>query len=206
MPRTLNSIEAIVQRNKDGKPTLIQETINKPTPESHQAVVKITHIAQNPTDVQSFDKDAMGDGSVFGCDFSGIVESIGDNVTRVEPGDKIAGLIWGGTSFPHIHNNTFTNCPRRNQRPRRIRTVHPRRRAYQLQDSKQHHPRSSIDCPPRRRHSLARPVLQRLPPHSPQERCHRPRLGRQLLRRPIHNPACAHAGPQRHHHVFAAQL
>jgi NADPH:quinone reductase-like Zn-dependent oxidoreductase len=89
-------MEAIIQRNKDGKPTLVQETIDKPHPESHQALIAITHIAQNPTDVQSFDSNAMGDGSVFGCDFSGVVESIGDNVTRVEPGDKIAGLIWGG--------------------------------------------------------------------------------------------------------------
>lgn len=46
--------------------------------------------------VQSFDRNAMGDGAVFGCDFAGTVEEVGKNVSRVKKGDEIAGLIWGG--------------------------------------------------------------------------------------------------------------
>lgn len=41
---------ALVQRNKDGKPTLSKDKIPKPTPKENQVVVKISYAAQNPTD------------------------------------------------------------------------------------------------------------------------------------------------------------
>ncbi|KAF1964489.1 hypothetical protein BU23DRAFT_585559 [Bimuria novae-zelandiae CBS 107.79] len=53
-------------------------------------------MAQNPTDIQSFDTNALGDGSVFGCDFAGVVEEVGEKVKIVETGDVMARLIWGG--------------------------------------------------------------------------------------------------------------
>jgi NADPH:quinone reductase-like Zn-dependent oxidoreductase len=46
--------------------------------------------------VQSFDGDAFGDGAVLGCDFAGVVEQVGSEVSRLKVGDKIAALIWGG--------------------------------------------------------------------------------------------------------------
>ena len=46
--------------------------------------------------VQSFDGDAFGDGAVLGCDFAGIVEQVGSEVSRLRVGDKVAALIWGG--------------------------------------------------------------------------------------------------------------
>ena len=44
--------------------------------------------------------NAFGDGAVLGCDFTGIVESLGKSVTKVKVGDRIAGLVWGGLNFP----------------------------------------------------------------------------------------------------------
>jgi NADPH:quinone reductase-like Zn-dependent oxidoreductase len=46
--------------------------------------------------VQSFDRNAAGDGSIFGCDFVGTVESVGADATRAQKDDIIAGLIRGG--------------------------------------------------------------------------------------------------------------
>ncbi|KAF2008442.1 GroES-like protein [Aaosphaeria arxii CBS 175.79] len=91
-------MRAVVQRNSTngGKPTLSNESIPLPKLESHQLLVKISHVAQNPTDVQSLDSNAFGDGSVFGCDFVGTVEKIGEAVTSKAEGDVVAGLIWGG--------------------------------------------------------------------------------------------------------------
>ncbi|KAF2729485.1 GroES-like protein [Polyplosphaeria fusca] len=88
---------ALVQRKKDGKQTLTKETIARPVASAHQVLVKLSHAAQNPTDVvQSFDRSAFADGAVLGCDFVGVVEEIGPNVTRLKNGDIVAGLLWGG--------------------------------------------------------------------------------------------------------------
>jgi len=91
-----DTVTALVQRNVNGKPAFAKERVQKPQPEAHQLLVRISHVAQNPTDVQSFDRNAAGDGSVFGCDFVGTVESVGANATRSKKDDIIAGLIRGG--------------------------------------------------------------------------------------------------------------
>lgn len=43
--------KALVQRNtSDGKQTLSLEALPKPKPEANQMLVKVSHVAQNPTD------------------------------------------------------------------------------------------------------------------------------------------------------------
>ncbi|PWN18414.1 NAD(P)-binding protein [Microstroma glucosiphilum] len=79
------------------------------------ARLALSHVAQNPTDVQSLDSNAFGEGTVLGCDVLGIVEEVsqgggeidftagsaggshaGDVAHQVQKGDLLAGLIWGG--------------------------------------------------------------------------------------------------------------
>ncbi|KAM5344922.1 hypothetical protein ACJ41O_010784 [Fusarium nematophilum] len=86
----------VVTADSNGTPKLVKQEIPVPQPSEHQVLVKVSHVAQNPTDVQSFDSHAFGDGSVLGCDFVGVVEATGPNVTRISKGTTIAGLIWGG--------------------------------------------------------------------------------------------------------------
>lgn len=88
---------ALIQRVKDGdKPRLVREPVPIPQPGPHEVLVKVSHVGQNPTDVQSLDSNAFGDGTVLGCDFVGTVEKLGAEVSRAKEGDTIAGLIWGG--------------------------------------------------------------------------------------------------------------
>lgn len=47
--------------------------------------------------VESLDSGTVCEGTVLGCDFVGIVESVGQGVTKLREGDVIAGLIPGGT-------------------------------------------------------------------------------------------------------------
>ncbi|KAL1605107.1 Zinc-binding oxidoreductase alcohol dehydrogenase [Paraconiothyrium brasiliense] len=61
-----DEMQAVVQRNKDSEPILSKEAIPKPRFEDHQALVKLSHVAQNPTDVQTFDRNAFGDGEIKG--------------------------------------------------------------------------------------------------------------------------------------------
>ncbi|KAH6888542.1 chaperonin 10-like protein [Thelonectria olida] len=89
--------KALVAEVADGaSPRLVQKTVQLPDLASNQVLVKVSAVAQNPTDVQAFDTNAFGDGTVLGCDFAGTVEEVGSSVTRVSKGDIIAGLIWGG--------------------------------------------------------------------------------------------------------------
>ncbi|WYZ37982.1 hypothetical protein EsH8_II_001488 [Colletotrichum jinshuiense] len=79
-----------------GSAAMVKKSIPVPEPAANQALVRISHVAQNPTDVQSLDSNAFGDNAVLGCDFVGTVEKIGDQVSKLAKGDTIAGLIWGG--------------------------------------------------------------------------------------------------------------
>ncbi|KAK6837501.1 hypothetical protein RU639_000987 [Aspergillus parasiticus] len=83
-------------RVSTGSPKLVKESIPVPAPGPGQVLVKVSHVAQNPTDVQSFDSNAFGDGTVLGCDFVGEVVQIGVGVTRLTKGDIVGALIWGG--------------------------------------------------------------------------------------------------------------
>ncbi|KAJ5488166.1 hypothetical protein N7453_011620 [Penicillium expansum] len=43
-------------------------------------------------------KCKSSDGAVLGCDFVGEVTELEDTVTRLNKGDNVASLIWGGES------------------------------------------------------------------------------------------------------------
>lgn len=103
--------QSLVVRVSGGQPKLVKEGLPLPTPSPGQVQVKVSHVAQNPTDgfalrlfrpkcshsiVQCFDSNAFGDGAVLGCDFVGEVTELGDEVTQLALGDIVAGLIWGG--------------------------------------------------------------------------------------------------------------
>ncbi|GAA5997180.1 zinc-binding alcohol dehydrogenase family protein [Rhodotorula paludigena] len=68
-----------------------------PVPEasSGHVVVKTTAIALNPTDWKHRDFLAPP-GSWLGCDFCGTVESIGDGVSHLQKGDRVAAFVHGG--------------------------------------------------------------------------------------------------------------
>jgi len=87
---------ALVTRVADEKAHLVLSDIGLPALEDHQVLVRNQAIAQNPTDVQSLDLNAFGDGAVLGCDFCGIVVAVGKAVSNLKIGDRIAALIWGG--------------------------------------------------------------------------------------------------------------
>ncbi|KAF3052480.1 hypothetical protein E8E11_010657 [Didymella keratinophila] len=86
---------AQVQRGGNS-PKFVLEIVDPPHPAEHELLVENAYVAQNPTDVQSFDNNAFGDGAVLGCDFVGRVKKVGKNVSHRKSGDMIAGLIWGG--------------------------------------------------------------------------------------------------------------
>ena len=61
-------------------------------------LVKTIAVALNPTDWTTL--DAVGDnGTIVGCDYSGIVEAVGTKVKKpFKKGDRVAGFAHGGTA------------------------------------------------------------------------------------------------------------
>ena len=92
----MSSSQALVCRPSNGKNHLSLESVPTPSLARHQVLVRTKAVAQNPTDVKSFDDNNVSDGAVLGCDFCGRVEKLGSDVTRVKVGDRIGGLIFPG--------------------------------------------------------------------------------------------------------------
>ena len=76
-----------------------------PSPKGKSIVVKTAAVALNPIDAVFIDY-MPAPGCIVGCDYSGVVESIGDGVDGdVKVGDRVGGYIMGCT-----HNVTLDPC------------------------------------------------------------------------------------------------
>jgi NADPH:quinone reductase-like Zn-dependent oxidoreductase len=58
-------------------------------------IVRTKAVALNPTDWKTLYGGKRID-RLLGCDYAGIVEEVGKDVTTFKPGDKAAGLAFGG--------------------------------------------------------------------------------------------------------------
>ncbi|KAH8723024.1 oxidoreductase-like protein [Phaeosphaeriaceae sp. PMI808] len=67
-------------------------------------LVKTKAIALNPTDWKSLTHRASP-GSIVGCDYAGVVEEVGKNVTGLKVGDRIAGFVHGGDPADHTNGS-----------------------------------------------------------------------------------------------------
>ncbi|KAF2016869.1 GroES-like protein [Aaosphaeria arxii CBS 175.79] len=76
--------------------SLVLSTVQLPSLQDHQVYVKVEFAAFNPTDRLAFDLQAFGDDAVLGCEFVGTVVEAHPTVTKLEVGDCIAALVWGG--------------------------------------------------------------------------------------------------------------
>jgi NADPH:quinone reductase-like Zn-dependent oxidoreductase len=64
-------------------------------PADNWLLVKTKAVALNPTDWKSIE-NSSSPGAIAGCDYAGVVEEVGRDVTRFKVGDRIAGFVRGG--------------------------------------------------------------------------------------------------------------
>lgn len=84
---------AVVYQDK-GK-AAIQE-VPVPKLRDDQILVKVNAVGINPTDWKHIDNGLTDAGSRVGCDYAGVVEQVGDKVTRpFKKGDRISGFVHG---------------------------------------------------------------------------------------------------------------
>jgi NADPH:quinone reductase-like Zn-dependent oxidoreductase len=72
-------------------------------PAENWLIVKTKAVALNPTDWKNIDR-STAPGAIAGCDYAGVVEEVGKDVSNYKVGDRIAGFIRGGIT---------TNCTSR---------------------------------------------------------------------------------------------
>ncbi|MEN7343469.1 MAG: zinc-binding alcohol dehydrogenase family protein [Pseudomonadota bacterium] len=74
----------------DDEDALVELDIDVPTPGPHDLLVAVRGVSMNPVDVKVRALMAPEDGPrILGWDAAGIVETVGDSVTRFKPGDAV---------------------------------------------------------------------------------------------------------------------
>nr|WP_314495605.1 NAD(P)-dependent alcohol dehydrogenase [uncultured Chryseobacterium sp.] len=85
--------------NKYGSVEVLHlEEIEKPVPSNQQLLVKVKSVSLNPLDWKIFTGEVkLMSGAKFpkfvGCDFSGVIESVGANAVIFKEGDEVFGLL-----------------------------------------------------------------------------------------------------------------
>jgi NADPH:quinone reductase-like Zn-dependent oxidoreductase len=89
----MHSMRAVVVGDKRA---LIDQQRRIPIPRDDQVLVRPIAIALNPTDWRSVSYGRAKPGCIVGCDYAGVVESVGTAVTKAwKPGDRIFGCAHG---------------------------------------------------------------------------------------------------------------
>lgn len=103
-----NKIKAVVHHCYGSAEQLAIEWVEKPVPADDEVLVKVQRAGVNPLDYHIMRGSPyimrLGSGigkpqrSIMGADFSGIVESVGKDVTKFKPGDQVFGGTRGSYS------------------------------------------------------------------------------------------------------------
>ncbi|EOD52107.1 putative zinc-binding oxidoreductase protein [Neofusicoccum parvum UCRNP2] len=85
-----------IKIESQGKAAIVDTPVPQLRPD--RALVKTVAVALNPTDWKHIHFVPGTEGCTAGCDFAGVVQEVGANVTTLKKGDRIAGWSHGGNS------------------------------------------------------------------------------------------------------------
>jgi NADPH:quinone reductase-like Zn-dependent oxidoreductase len=91
-------MKKVVYTKYGGVEVLHLQEIEKPVPNNQQLLINVKSVSLNPLDWKIFTGEVkLMSGSKFpkfvGCDFSGVIESIGQNTSNFKKGDEVFGLL-----------------------------------------------------------------------------------------------------------------
>ena len=90
-------MKAVVRRGDS--PTFITDYTLGQLPDDH-ILIRNAAVALNPTDWKHVASGCAAENGLLGCDFAGVVEEVGDAVTKEwKKGDRVAGVTHGGNIF-----------------------------------------------------------------------------------------------------------
>lgn len=91
----------------DGKRARIDQNRRIPELRPDGVLIRPTAIALNPTDWKNIAFGRAQDGCIVGCDYAGVVEAVGEAVTKPwRPGDRIFGCAHGA-NFRNVDDGVF---------------------------------------------------------------------------------------------------
>ncbi len=106
-----------------GEPDVFSQTVlDRPEPDSNEVLLRVEASSVNPVDVKIRRGDlpdfAPDFPAVLGCDVAGVVEEVGDDVDRFEPGDEVYGMPGGVVDaqgalaeYQAAHADTLAHIP-----------------------------------------------------------------------------------------------
>jgi len=110
-------MKAVIIR-QHGAPDVLQvQGVAVPTPSAHQVLVRVIASGLNRADIlqrKGFYPAPSGVPSdIPGLEYAGVVESVGSDVTRCLPGDRVMGLVAGGScaEFLVTHEDLTLSIP-----------------------------------------------------------------------------------------------
>jgi tumor protein p53-inducible protein 3 len=109
-------MQAILLKEHGGPEQLYLGEAEKPTPSSHEVLVKVKATALNRADTLQREgkyPPPPGASPIIGLEMSGIIEAVGEEVTEWKVGDKVCALLAGGgyAEFVTIHSQCLIPVP-----------------------------------------------------------------------------------------------
>ncbi|MFJ9242085.1 NADP-dependent oxidoreductase [Streptomyces sp. NPDC101776] len=100
---TVNTMRVITQHALGGPEVLEVAEVERPAPRANEILIKVRAAGVNPTDWKHRATGGfLGEPPfVLGWDVSGVVESVGVGVARLQPGDEVFGML----SYPWGHGS-----------------------------------------------------------------------------------------------------
>ena len=92
-------MKAITLKDFGGPEMMELSEIETPVAGEGQVLIKVMHASVNRPDVIQRTGNyppPPGDSEILGLEVAGTVESVGDKVTRYQPGDRVFALVGGG--------------------------------------------------------------------------------------------------------------
>jgi NADPH2:quinone reductase len=92
-------MKAITLRDFGGPEMMQFSTVDTPSPGDDQILVKVINTSVNRPDViqrMGNYPAPPGDSDILGLEIAGVVESVGANISRFKPGDRVVALVGGG--------------------------------------------------------------------------------------------------------------
>ena len=92
-------MKAITLKDFGGPEMMQLGDVDMPSPGSGQILIKVMNSSVNRPDIIQREGNyppPPGDSEILGLEVAGVVESIGDDVTRFKPGDRVVALVGGG--------------------------------------------------------------------------------------------------------------